>query len=140
MRAAFWEVEEEKDRSEPFYRDMAVKNASFMPQMAWKRSIVISVTAATSQTIQIPVSGKVTNVLMSIVTAAAGTWELSTNSTSQIATGSPDTGVLMRARVGATAGMQNIVFQINRAVKILDNWYIHTTGAGNVGELTLELE
>ena len=109
-------------------------------QMAWKRSIVLSVTAATSQTIQIPVSGKVTNVLMSIVTAAAGTWELSTNSTSQIATGSPDTGVLMRARVGATAGMQNIVFQINRAVKILDNWYIHTTGAGNVGELTLELE
>jgi len=108
--------------------------------MAWKRSIVLSVTAATSQTIQIPVSGKITAVLMSIVTAAAGTWELSTNSTSQIATSSPDTGVLLRARIGATAGMQNVVFPINRAVKILDNWYIHTTGAGNVGELTLLME
>jgi hypothetical protein len=45
--------------------------------MAWKRSVVLSVTAATSQTIQIPVSGKLTRVLMSIVTAAAGTWEQS---------------------------------------------------------------
>lgn len=108
--------------------------------MAWKRSVVLSVTAATSQTIQIPVSGKVTGVLMSAVTAAAGTWELSTSSTSQIATGSPDTGVLARMRIGATAGMQNLFFPLNRAVKILDNFYIHTTGAGNVGEITLFIE
>jgi hypothetical protein len=108
--------------------------------MAWKRSIVLSVTAATSQTIQIPMSGKVTTVLMSIVTAAAGTWELSTSATSQIATGSPDVGVLARARIGATAGMQNVVFYLNKSVKILDNFYIHTTGAGNVGEITLVLE
>lgn len=108
--------------------------------MSWKRSIVLSVTAATSQTIQIPVTGKVTTVIMSIVTAAAGTWELSTTGTSQIATGSPDVGVLARARVGATAGMQNVVFQLNRSVKLLDNWYIHTTGAGNVGELTMVIE
>lgn len=108
--------------------------------MSWKRSVVLSVTAATSQTIQIPMSGRVTGVLMSIVTAAAGSWELSTTGTSQIATGSPDTGVLARARIGATAGMQNVYFLLNRSVKILDNWYIHTTGAGNVGELTLILE
>jgi hypothetical protein len=108
--------------------------------MSWKRSIVLSVTAATSQTIQIPVSGKITGVVMSIVTAAAGSWELSTSGTSQIATGSPDTGVLARVRIGATAGMQNVYFQLNRAVKILDNLYIHTTGAGNVGELTLIIE
>jgi hypothetical protein len=105
--------------------------------MAWKRSIVLSVTAATSQTIQIPVSGTVYGVLFSAVTAAAGTWELSTNSTSQIATSSPDTGVMARIRIGATAGMQNVFIPLNKAVKILDNWYIHTTGAGNVGELTL---
>jgi hypothetical protein len=108
--------------------------------MAWKRSIVLSVTAATSQTIQIPVSGTIRGVLMSAVTAAAGSWELSTSSTSQIATGSPDTGVLARIRIGATAGMQNVYFALNRAVKILDNLYIHTTGAGNVGEITLFLE
>jgi hypothetical protein len=107
--------------------------------MAWKRSVVLSVTAATSQTIQMPVSGKIYGVLMSAVTAAAGSWELSTSSTSQIATGSPDTGVLARIRIGATAGMQNVYFPLDRAVKILDNLYIHTTGAGNVGEITLFL-
>ncbi len=108
--------------------------------MSWKRSIVLSVTAATSQTIQIPVSGTIRGVLLSIVTAAAGSWELSQSGTSQIATASPDTGVLARARIGATAGMQNIFFPLNKAVKILDNLYIHTTGAGNVGELTLFIE
>lgn len=77
---------------------------------------------------------------MSAVTAAAGTWELSTNSTSQIATSSPDTGVLFRMRIGATAGMQNVYVPLNKAVKILDNFYIHTTGAGNVGELTLFMQ
>jgi hypothetical protein len=108
--------------------------------MSWKRSVVLSVTAATSQTIQMPVTGKISGVLMSAVTAAAGSWELSTSSTSQISTGSPDTGVLARIRIGATAGMQNVFFPLNRAVKILDNLYIHTTGAGNVGEITLFIE
>ena len=108
--------------------------------MSWKRSIVLSVTAATSQTIQIPLSGRVSGVYMSAVTAAAGSWELSTSATSQIATGSPDTGVLARMRIGATAGMQNVYFPLNRAVKVLDNFYIHTTGAGNVGEITLFIE
>jgi len=105
--------------------------------MAYKRSIVLSVTAATSQTIQMPQKGTVLGVLMSVVTAAAGSWELSTSSTSQIATGSPDTGVKARLRIGATAGMQNIYFPLNLPVNVLDNLYIHTTGAGNVGEITL---
>lgn len=108
--------------------------------MAYKRSVVLSVTAATSQTVQMPQSGTIRGVLFSIVTAAAGSWELSTSGTSQIATGSPDVGVLARARIGATAGMQNVFFPLNKAVKILDNLYIHTTGAGNVGELTIFLE
>jgi hypothetical protein len=108
--------------------------------MAWKRSVVLSVTAATSQTIQMPISGTIRGVYMSAVTAAAGSWELSTSSTSQISTGSPDTGVLARMRIGATAGNQNIFFPLNRSVKILDNLYIHTTGAGNVGELTIFIE
>jgi len=108
--------------------------------MAYKRSIVLSVTAATSQTIQMPQTGTIRGVLLSAVTAAAGSWELSTSGTSQIATGSPDVGVLARIRIGATAGMQNVFFPLNKAVKILDNLYIHTTGAGNVGELTIFLE
>jgi hypothetical protein len=105
--------------------------------MAYKRSIVLSVTAATSQTIQMPQTGTITGVLFSVVTAAAGSWELSTSSTSQIATGSPDTGVKARLRIGATAGMQNVYIPLGLSVKVLDNLYIHTTGAGNVGELVL---
>lgn len=77
---------------------------------------------------------------MSIVTAAAGSWELSANGTSQIATTSPDIGVLARARIGATAGNMPLTFLLNRAVKQLDNLYLHCTGAGNVGELTLIIE
>lgn len=107
--------------------------------MKVKRTIVLSVTAATSQTIQIPQSGRILGVLFSVVTAAAGSWELSKSSTSQIATGSPDIGVLARVRIGATAGMQNVFLPTEFPVKVLDNLYIHTTGAGNVGELTLFL-
>jgi len=33
--------------------------------------------------------------------------------------------------------MQNVWVPLNMAVKVLDNLYIHTTGAGNVGELTI---
>lgn len=102
-----------------------------------KRTLVLSVTAATSQTLQIPLSGTIVGILFSIVTAAAGTWEFSKNGTSQIATGSPDVGVITRVRIGATAGMQNLFIPMNEPVKILDNFYIHTTGAGNVGELTV---
>jgi len=105
--------------------------------MAYKRSIVLSVTAATSQTIQMPQSGTIIGASFSVVTAAAGSWELSTSSTSQIATGSPDVGVIFRLRIGATAGNFMIYVPIGKSVKVLDNWYIHTTGAGNVGELTL---
>jgi hypothetical protein len=105
--------------------------------MAYKRSLVLSVTAATSQTIQMPQTGTILAALFSVVTAAAGSWELSTSSTSQIATGSPDVGVICRVRIGATAGNFMVYVPINKSVKVLDNWYIHTTGAGNVGELTL---
>jgi hypothetical protein len=107
--------------------------------MAYKRSIVLSVTAATSQTIQMPQSGRVVGALFSAVGAAAGSWELSTSATSQIATGSPDIGVIARLRLSAAA-FASLYVPIGKQVKVLDNWYIHTTGAGNVGELTLFIE
>lgn len=110
--------------------------------MSWKRSLVVSIAGGTATaTIQVPVSGKLTEVVMSAVTAAAGSWELSKSGTSQIATTSPDSGVIARTRIGATAGGQaNAVFHPNMAVKILDYLYLHCTGAGNVGELTLIIE
>jgi hypothetical protein len=76
---------------------------------------------------------------MSIIGAAAGSWELSKSSTSQIATTSPDVSVLARMRVGAS--VPNVgVFDLGVPVKVLDNLYLHCTGAGNVGELNLIIE
>jgi len=92
-------------------------------------------------TIQMPQSGKISKVIMSIVTAAAGSWELSKSSTSQIATTSPDVSVLARARIGATAsGTNTAIFELGVPVRVLDNLYLHCTGAGNVGELNLVIE
>jgi len=110
--------------------------------MAYKRSLVTSIAGGTATaTIQIPVTGKIARAVMSAVTAAAGTWELSKSSTSQIATTAPDVSVLARMRFGATAGGNAVnVFELNVPVKILDYVYLHCTGAGNVGELTLVLE
>lgn len=83
-----------------------------------------------------PQSGTIIGVLFSPVGAAAGSWELSKSSTSQIATGSPDVGVIARLRLAAAA-FASLYVPLGISVKVLDNWYIHTTGAGNVGELTL---
>jgi hypothetical protein len=115
--------------------------------MAWKRSIVTSIAGGTATaTIQMPASGKVTKAIMNYIPAAAGTWELSKTSTSQIATTSPDVSVLARARAAAPLSAVGVippnqaVFELGVPVKILDNLYLHCTGTGNVGELTLILE
>src|SRR5947207_11368570 len=104
--------------------------------MSYSRSLVYSIAGGTaSQTIQIPQNATIVGALFSVVTAAAGSWELSTNGTSQIATTNPDVGVKARVRIGATAGNLCTYVPIGAKVKTLDNWYLHCTGAGNVGEL-----
>jgi len=109
--------------------------------MSTKRVLVTSIAGGTATaTIQVPVSGTVRRVVMSFVTAAAGSWELSKSSTSQIATTAPDVSVLARARIGATAGNGSTIFEMNVPVKILDYLYLHCTGAGNVGELNIYIE
>lgn len=106
-----------------------------------KRIIVQSIAGGTATaTITVPASGTLRSVDMSIVPAAAGSWELSTSSTSQIATAAPDSGVIARARVGVSLGSGFQHFEPNRPVKVLDYLYLHCTGAGNVGELTLRID
>lgn len=107
--------------------------------MALNRAVISSVAAAATTTVQMPKTGTVIGVIFSVVTAAAGTWELSKSSTSQIATTAPDVSVVARLRIGATAGNMTVYVPLNLHVKILDYLYIHTTGAGNVGEITLLL-
>lgn len=115
--------------------------------MSWKRSIVTSIAGGTATaTIQMPVSGKITKAIMNYIPAAAGTWELSKSSTSQIATTAPDVSVLARARAAAPLTSAGVIppvqatFELNVPVKLLDNLYLHCTGTGNVGELTLIIE
>lgn len=115
--------------------------------MSLKRSIVTSIAGGTATaTIQIPVSGTLKRAIMNYIPAAAGSWELSRSGTSQIATTSPDVSVLARARAAApltSAGVAvpvHAVFELNLSVKLLDNVYLHCTGTGNVGELTLVIE
>ncbi len=95
-------------------------------------------------TIQMPSSGKVARAYFCVNQAAAGSWELSRSSTSQIATTSPDVSVVARVKLAlpaaAVANAVPTVFELNVPVKILDNWYLHCTGAGNTGTLTLILE
>lgn len=113
--------------------------------MSWKRSIVVDIAGGTaSATIQMPASGKITKAYFAIQQAAAGSWELSKSSTSQIATTAPDVSVLARVKIAvpaaAVANAVPTVFELGVPVKILDNLYLHCTGAGNAGTLTLILE
>lgn len=113
--------------------------------MSWKRSIVVDIAGGTATaTIQMPVSGKISKAYFCMTAAAAGSWELSKSSTSQIATTAPDVSVIARAKVSlpaaAVANYVPTVFELGVPVKILDNLYLHCTGAGNSGTLTLIIE
>lgn len=115
--------------------------------MSLKRTVITSIAGGTaSATIQMPQSGTLKRAVFNYIPAAAGSWELSKSSTSQIATTSPDVSVLARARAAApltSAGVippVQAVFELNLPVKILDNLYLHCTGTGNVGELNLYIE
>lgn len=100
------------------------------------RSYAISLAAASSNSVQLQKAGTIKRIYLSMVTAAAGSVEVSSSSVSQIASAAPTSEVIARMRIGATAGMQNAVIPVNIKVNAFDYIYIHTTGAGNVGEIT----
>jgi len=78
------------------------------------------------------------HVLLTITNAAAGAVEISTSPTSQIATAQPTADVIARLKQSATAGpAQQVEFTVNLPRRILDFVYVHQTGAGNLGEITL---
>jgi hypothetical protein len=74
---------------------------------------------------------------MSAVDAAAGTWELSLSGTSQIGTTAPTKDVLGRLRLSGTAGQRQATFELSVPVVAFQNIYLHCTGAGNVGDVTI---
>jgi hypothetical protein len=114
--------------------------------MKFKRTYTVSIAGGTATaTITIPQSGRIVGIGYSAIAAAAGSWELSRSSTSQIATAVPDSGVIDRVRFAAPLSSVGvipptvIVKEIEIPVKVLDLFYLHCTGTGNVGELMLYL-
>lgn len=111
-----------------------------------KRTLVTSIAGGTATaTITIPQGGRIVGIRWSIIPAAAGSWEFSKSSTSQIATTSPDSGVLWRARAAAPLSSVGVIppteggAEFNLPVKTLDTFYLHCTGTGNVGEFMILL-
>ncbi len=115
---------------------MPVKNASFVPMA--RKSYVADLPGGTATT-TIQMTGKQTlkRVVFSMEDAAAGKFELSTSSTSQIGTAQPTDDVVVRGNSGGTAGPRTTVFEVSIPVVPFQSLYIHQTGTGNLGTVTL---
>ena len=90
-------------------------------------------------TIQIQATQTLKSATWSGVAAAAGKYELSMASSSQIGTAQPDSNVIARLSLGVltSGGTFAVQMPINLPVKAFQNVYVHCTGAGNLGTLTL---
>jgi hypothetical protein len=71
--------------------------------------------------------------------AAAGKYELSYAASSQIGTAQPDNNVIARVSIGVltSGGSAGVQLPINMPIKAFQSIYVHCTGAGNLGTVTL---
>lgn len=101
------------------------------------RSYVADLPGGTASTI-IQITGRQTikQAVFSLINAAAGKVELSTVSASQIGTAQPTPDVIARLSVGSS-GQTNVQVDILLPVNPFQNIYVHQTGAGNLGTVTL---
>ena len=104
------------------------------------RSYVADIAGGTATvTIQCQATQTLKSATFSGVPAAAGKYELSYSSTSQIGTAQPDSNVIARISLGVltSGGAFAVQMPINMPVKAFQSVYVHCTGAGNLGTLTL---
>lgn len=104
------------------------------------RTYVADLPGGTATTaVQMTDSGSISRFLLSIHDAAVGKTEISTSSSPQIGTGQPTKEVLARINHSATAGDQDFQIELVTKLKVkpLDYIYIHQTGTGNVGNVTI---
>lgn|SRR5678816_1808125 len=107
--------------------------------MAAKQYVVSVAGGTATVAVTMTQNGSLKSAQFSIADGAAGSWELSLSGTSQISSATPDTSVLARARLGTILGGTYFAnFPMNVPVKAFQIVYLHCTGAGNVGELTLQ--
>ena len=101
------------------------------------RSYIVDLPGGTAtQTVQIQAKSTLRRAILSSVNAAVGKTEISTSSASQIGTAQP-TGVVARFNHSATAGQNNEVVEFVLPVTAFQSVYVHQTGAGNIGTMTL---
>jgi len=104
------------------------------------RTYVVDIAGGTATaTVQCQASQTLKSATWSGVGAAAGKYELSYSSTSQIGTAQPDSNVIARISLGVltSGGTFGVQMPINMPVKAFQNIYVHCTGAGNLGTVTL---
>lgn len=101
------------------------------------RSYVADLPGGTATT-TIQMTGRQTlkQAVFSVLNAAAGKVELSTVASPQIGTAQPTPDVIARLSTGA-AGRTDIQIDINLPTNPFQNIYVHQTGAGNLGTVTL---
>jgi len=104
------------------------------------RPYVVDIAGGTATvTVQCQASQTLKSATWSGVGAAAGKWELSYSSTSQIGTAQPDSNVIGRISLGVltSGGTFAVQMPINMPVKAFQSIYVHCTGAGNLGTVVL---
>jgi len=92
-------------------------------------------TATTS--IQFKEGGSVKEIAVSYLSTASGKIEISTSVASQIGTTQPTADVLARLNCSGTAGNVFVRLPLTLRVKAFDILYVHQTGTGNLGTVTL---
>lgn len=91
-------------------------------------------------TIQMQKKKTLKQAVVSIANVAAGKLELSLSPTSQIGTAQPTSDVQFRLTqtAGTAASVTpNIVVPLNLPVQAFQSVYVHQTGAGNLGNISL---
>jgi hypothetical protein len=101
------------------------------------RSYIADLPGGTATT-TIQITGRQTlkKATFAFINAAAGKIELSTVSAAQIGTAQPTADVIARLSVGSS-GQSVLQMDINMPVDPFQNVYVHQTGAGNLGSVTL---
>lgn len=104
------------------------------------RTYIVDIAGGTATvTVQAQGTQTLKSATWSGVGAAAGKWELSYSSTSQIGTAQPDSNVIARISLGVltSGGTFAVQMPINMPVKAFQSIYVHCTGSGNLGTVTL---
>jgi hypothetical protein len=104
------------------------------------RTYVVDIAGGTATaTVQAQATQTLKSATFTWTPAAAGKYELSLSSTSQIGTAQPDSNVIARVSIGVltSGGSAGVQMPISLPVKAFQNFYVHCTGAGNLGTLTL---